>query len=527
VADERIQPVPGATPPQKPSVPTVVPAPRPGSPIGLIFWTFFDFVIILATTAIACTICSLLMYDDAEYCTYRWMQAIGIQPNYVGLGDRQEKAANRYRYRDYLECTELPSDDVQLEAWLAEQPDLLEPSVRRYPEYIEDTRITQVQVSYSGDKGRSTLPIPWERFGYKAHPKSTYWVHVSATPEFSYLPSDAEFRLFTLAWMQLGLLFAGLFRVFRNRKLALPSTTGKAPWNDFWGILLGIVIGLLGGGIYWLYEQALMHWGGASLHGWSAWRTMVAVGWNGPQDYAPAGWNNVKPHHGVIAALFITCVGGAVVQEIYFRNGLLKMWSARGYAGMGLILSSFLGSLIFLDVTYLPVSLAMAFVLGWLYQRTQSLTGPLLAHVISYALVLCIIFGAIPSLPHPAIVLPGEWSPQPTKVDEATVVWPTYGLTFDRGGGIEKNHLTHKDPVPDIFVIRPTTREYPRRYEWISRDTIRIRYQKDTYISNSRVLHIEVMHQDFRVSVDKHELILTPVDGEGKAVPLRYRRYFP
>jgi hypothetical protein len=285
------------------------------------------------------------------------------------------------------------------------------------------------------------------------------------------------------------------------------------------GVFLGLGVGLLLGGLYYAYDQALLHWRGPPDERLAYWHCLASAGWNIPPESAPWFWRGVEPHWLVTLSMFIVGVGVPLVQQLYFR-GLQSMWWGNGLPRAGAVVSTLLGSLFILDWYYLPIALLAGGLFAWLYAYTRTGLAPVIAHLLLNACVIAVIFGLLPLTKHPVNLLPGRWeADQPTrKVGDVTVFEAPQPMRFYRGGWVDDGRY-RTDGLRHSY--------YPQRYRWIGPDTIRIRFQHSTLDHDKKTILNEVFHADYQVGVGTAELTLTPVDGAGPpGLPTRYHRKF-
>src|SRR5262245_14566161 len=148
----------------------------------------------------------------------------------LGLPVSEADAVAPWRYHLALECTALPGDDRALEAWLRDQPGVHSVSVRREalpgkpqgqkekaggPQGEKEKVVTQ----FFGPAKLQKPDVPWQQLGYRPGQPSPQSLWTSVAPALTYNSTDAELRLLCLGSLQAGLLIAGLFRTWQNRKL--------------------------------------------------------------------------------------------------------------------------------------------------------------------------------------------------------------------------------------------------------------------------------------------------------------------
>ena len=80
-------------------------------------------------------------------------------------------------------------------------------------------------------------------------------------------------------------------------------------------------------------------------------------------------------------------------QVIYFSGGLLRMWTASGWTGAGILVTTLLGAVLTLDWHFLPVAVVVSLCIALITLWTRSLLAPLLAMLILSHAVAGTTFG--------------------------------------------------------------------------------------------------------------------------------------
>ena len=441
-----------------------------------------------------------LTSPSAAWGTLRALHAIGLPLDKLGLQARVDREIT-WRFEVRAHCLATPADDAALLEWLRKQPDIERVSVeRRKLRAPQDQGETErVGVQYFGAEGSRRLDVPWEELGYRlGKPQPNVWWY-RMSPDECYTPADKQVALIVVASLMIGGFVVGIVRMWRNRKL-----DSVAPVSDASGLLSGILLGGVLAALYWLYQQAVLHWGGPVPALAPSWSSLPISAVDMRRPGIPVSLRAVEPH-----PFLLGMVGAGTflfpVAMMVFVWGVFRRWTHAGWVKTGCVLAAAATAGLFLSWSHFPIWFVIILVLTWLGQRTQSLGPPLVALILVLAAVVGTVFGAIPSLSHPVTQLPGPWRP---------VVGPGR-VVFSHGGGAASSDLV-EDSAQPLLIMRSAW-----HYDWIANDTIRLTWARHSQNNARTTFTSDWVHEDYKVNVDWEELTLTRVsDG----VAQKFRR---
>jgi membrane protease YdiL (CAAX protease family) len=499
----------------------------------LVGWTVFDLgLALLIGTGLAIAVFAVMFpYRPARELAFcRGLNSLGVPLTAPGLREKYDRASSEWRYALEVDCQATPADDQRLVDWLKDQSTFELEKIERLPSVRgSGATAARVQLSLIGPKGQKTLDVPWERLGYKIVAWPPLWI--AHGPFMQDGPPLAVFRLMLVGFLQIGFLVVGLVRWWRNRRVAAEP----APRGEGQALLAALGVAVLLTGLFWAYVQAGRHFFGPAS-GLAYYLTFIpSAGWFMPLPYQ-GPMMTVQPPFLQLVAGVVMVLGFPLAQELFFRGGMLGMWTRTGWFKAGAVLTAVAAALLLLDWTIFPVVLVAGLALAWLYHWSRSLLATLLAHITFNAAILCMVFGLIPSLPHPVEQLCGVWEevsaeipkvpgksdgkPQPPKPAGDQAVVPVKLLDFTaltvpleieflRGGTIRGGRVVSKD-------VQLT----PQRYEWVGQDEIEVRWERVEHVG-PMAINVTLDLVRYKVAVSWKELTLTR-QTDGKV--FRYRR---
>lgn len=351
--------------------------------------------------------------------------------------------------------------------------------------------------------------VPWEKLGYRPAPSAeVYWRRHA--PFIIDGPPRAVFVLIYLGFLHLGFFAVGVVRWARNRRAAVgPPPRGEGQKLP---AAVGVAVGLLG--LTWLYAQALRSLLGPTSGLADYARVLPSVGWLMPLQHQQV-MMTVQPPWIQLVAGVVVALGAPLAQEVFFRGGLLGMWSAAGRFRAGAVLTAAVAAALVRDWAAFPVTLAGGLAMAWLYGWSRTL----LAHVLLNAGLLCLVYGLIPSLPEPVDQLCGQW---------AGAVHPDEAARVRRLNEASAGLFVRAGRPPDVEFLRggmvkggrrqtitgrgSMTLE-PRWYAWADREHIDVRWERTEQEGRQVTVTLEVVR--YRVAVGWDELTLTR-DADGQ-----------
>ena len=162
-------------------------------------------------------------------------------------------------------------------------------------------------------------------------------------------PPPAAYRLIFLGFLQIGFFLVGLVRWWRNRRVTTeppPRAEGQAL-----PVAIGVALGLTG--LFWVYLQAVRSWFAPSMGLAEYWNYIPSVGWFMPLPFQGV-MMTVQPPWLQLVVGVIAVLGAPLAQELFFRGGLLGMWTVAGRFRAGAVLSSLAAAVLLLDWTTFP-----------------------------------------------------------------------------------------------------------------------------------------------------------------------------
>jgi hypothetical protein len=434
----------------------------------------------------------------------------------MGLQERLDRATT-WRFTVSAHCVEVPADDAALLDWLGKNaPDLKELAVKREPVTKPRTQGEKqyVDVSYSGPADAKRLEVPWKELGYQlGQPDPTVWWFRMA-PELRYTPADPQLQLIVMNSLMAGLFTVGIVRMWRNRRRDAGEQLADAP-----GLLAGAGVGFGLAALYWLYHQAALHWGGATVGMSPCWQSLPISGVDINSSVVPDFWRGVQPHPFLLLMIVTSTILFPVAQMVFIW-GVFRRWTHGGWVKTGCVLAAAVTASLTMAWYYLPVLFVSVLVLVWFGNRAGSMGWPLTALIVWCTLVVGMAFGAVPSLTHPVNQLPGKWErvvvPVNLVIGLALNTPEEEPLVFLHGGGAESGDM-------DIQVDRILTSRSAWHYEWVGDDTIELVWRLEVQDHNTKTFTTVWVRENYRVEVSWQELTLTPV-GEGQAMKFRRMR---
>jgi membrane protease YdiL (CAAX protease family) len=501
----------------------------------LVGWTVFDLVLaLLIGTGLAIAVfATMFPYRPARELAFCYgLNSLGVPLSAPGLRETYERVSGEWRYTFELNCHVTPADDQALEDWLRGQGAFAVEHVwRRRTRYSSGVTSALVSISLIGPKGRELPEVPWEQLGYKPASSPPYWE--AHGPFMQDGPPRAAFLLIYLAFLQVGFAVVGLFRWWRNRRVA----SGAPPRGEGQSLPVAVGVGLVLAGLLWATLQAVRFLLGPVTSQQAFLHYVPSVAWFMPPRASAMGPMVTVPLPFLQLVVGVIIVLGApLVQELFFRGGMVGMWASANRFWAGAVLSALTSALLILDWTLLPVLLVAGLALAWLYRWSGSLLAPLLAHILFNAAMLCMIYGLIPSLPHPVEQLCGQWTeveivdpkgqgkdaggiPPPKRADDQTVtrLMLVDSLTSNKRPEIE---FLRGGTIRGGRVVSKSVQLTPLRYEWVGPDEIEVRWERNEIVSTmTDVVTLEFVR--YKVAVNWDELTLT---RKSDGMVFRYRR---
>ncbi len=96
-----------------------------------------------------------------------------------------------------------------------------------------------------------------------------------------------------------------------------------------------------------------------------------------------------------LTTLIVVAVIAPLAEEVLFRGVLYRWLRERIGIGFALVLSSLAFSVVHGVVALIPAIAVLGLILGWVYERTQSIWTPILVHAIYNAIVTTILYAAL------------------------------------------------------------------------------------------------------------------------------------
>jgi membrane protease YdiL (CAAX protease family) len=460
--------------------------------------------------------------QDLTYC--HGLHSLGVPYTAPGLHEKYERASNEWNYHLYLDCRTTPADDAALMEWLRTHVDLGIDQVRRYRiDHPSQQTAVRMDIGLVGPEGHELPEVPWEQLGYRAAEGENPYSMVHA-PFVLGMPPPAVFVLIYLGCLQIGLVVVGLVRWWRNRRVA----SEPPPRGEGHALPAAIGLAVVLTGLFWLYLQAVRAILGPG-HGLAGyWSTIPSIGWMMPLGKQGVMMTVQPPFLQLVAAVAIV-LGAPLAQALFFRGGMLGMWTAAQRFRTGVVLSALASAVLLLDWIFLPVTIVMGLVLAWFYRWSRSLPVVLLTHILLNAALLCMAYGLIPSLPNQADQLCGQWQGVAESTKVITNQTPDGGMTivtqfpappnieFLRGGTVKGGRLEKRGNT-DKGVARGV-RLTPVWYEWVDKEHIDVSWERWDRLNRTITITLEIVR--YKVSVDWSELTMT---GEGNDQVFRYRR---
>jgi membrane protease YdiL (CAAX protease family) len=500
----------------------------------LIGWTVFDLgLALLIGTALGLGVFAIMFpYRPAQELAFCYgLHHLGVPLTTPGLRDKYERASSEWRYFQELDCRTTPASDQALVDWLRDNTDFeLEEIKRGRTEWASKSTAAKLSVTLIGPEGRDRPEVPWVQLGYQPATWPPLWS--AHGPFMQDGPPRASFLLLYLGCLQIGFCAVGLLRWWRNRWKASPLELPPRREGQALLVTLGVAGGLAA--LFWVHLQAVRYLFGPAVSQSGYLPFIPSAAWLMPLPYQSL-WMTVQPPGLQLVIGVIVVLGGPLTQELFFRGGLLGMWTGANRFRTGAVLSALIPALLMLDWTIFPVLLVAGLALAWLYRWSRSLLATLIAHIVFNAAILAMVFGLIPSLPHQIDLLCGQWvevavvdpknpppnpegSPTelrgdrevvPLELTDYTAVVPPPEIEFLRGGTIRGGRVVSKD-------VQLT----PIRYEWVDEDVIEVRWERETIIKPMK-LTTTLEFIRYKVAVDWKTLTLTRAsDG----MVFRYRR---
>jgi membrane protease YdiL (CAAX protease family) len=443
---------------------------------------------------------------------YRAVEAVGINPAWLGLQEQHERTAALFRYEMNLEVpagVQAPADDLVLAGWLREKASWAQVEVLRKP--IPGGELVVARTL--APQGLSQPQVPWKDLGYTKPDKSRYYDWEIHQPENPYLTPPQELLLCQVCYLHLGLFVVGVWRMIANRKLEQPqpSWEGKA-------VFAGIGIGFGLAALAWLSTQALLLGFGPRVALGSFWRCLPSIGWNIMLEEVPVpSWHGADPHPILMWLALAIGLGFPAVQEIYFRGGLLPRWAAAGYVKTGSLIAAVVAGVLMLDWVYFPLFFVVGLILCWLTHWTRSGFSSFIANLLFFVSLVGISFGMIPSLPALSERVSGRWQLAGEPGAAQVLGFERQPVQLVRGGSVRTPVVTIESQENGIGL---RTRLTPLRYDWLDDERIRVRTRQARGGSDG-ILNVQTIFEEYRVRVDGNELILTRVPGGQE---MKYRR---
>jgi membrane protease YdiL (CAAX protease family) len=499
----------------------------------LIGWTVLDLVLaVLIGSSLAILVFAFMFpYRPARELSFCYgLRSLGVPLTAPGLREKYDRVSGEWRYHLWLDCQATPADDQALVAWLRDHTSFeLEEIERLKSERASGGTSAEVEITLIGPKGSDRVEVPWERLGYKPISWPPTWQ--AHGPFMQDGPPPAGYLLIYLGFLQIGLFVVGLLRWWRNRRVASEAP----PRGEGQSLLASFGVAVVLAALFWAQVQAVRYLFGPAVSERLYWNYIPSVGWFMPRGTNLGVMATVEPPFLQLVVGVVAVLGAPLAHELFFRGGMLGMWMAANRFRAGTVLSALVSALLFLDWTVFPVMLLAGFALAWLYRWSRSLLAPLLAHILFNAGALCVVYGLIPSLPHPVDQLCGQWQevaafdpkdvgkggevPSPPPAGEQKVVKleltgyssivPLPEIEFLRGGTIRGGRVVTKD-------VRLT----PQRYEWVGPDEIEVRWERAEHVGAMDVT-VTLEFIRYKVAVTWKDLTLTR-QSDGKV--FRYRR---
>jgi membrane protease YdiL (CAAX protease family) len=500
----------------------------------LVGWTVFDLgLALLIGTSLALTAFAFMFpYRPARELAFCYgLNSLGVPLSAPGLRDKYDRASSEWIYTLEQDCHATPTDDQALLDWLRSQaPFDVEKTERLPSRRSSGATAATVRVTLIGPPGRELLEVPWEQLGYKPASLPPFWG--AHEPFVQDGPPSASFLLIYLGFLQIGFGAVGLFRWWRNRRVAPDAP----PRGEGQSLLLALGVAVMLAGLFWANLQAVRYLFGPATSQQDYLQYVPSVGWFMTRGGKIDPMMTVPLPFMQLVVGVVIVLGAPLAQELFFCGGMLGMWMAAHRFWAGAVLSALTGAVLILDWTLLPVLLVAGLALAWLYRWSGSLLSPLLAHILFNAAMLCTVYGLIPSLPHQVDLLCGRWeevevadpkgrgrgagkTPPPRPADEEKVSRVKQvdilarkqqpEIEFLLGGTIRGGRVASKD-------VQLT----PQRYEWVGQDEIEVRWERLEIVGDMTVkVTLEIVR--YKVAVDWDELTLTRA-SDGKV--FRYRR---
>lgn len=388
-------------------------------------------------------------------------------------------------------AADLPATDDRLKEWLEAQPGVSNARITRRTEsqWVLERFHYDTYLSLRYDRAGHLGPVivDWRGFGYRP-PRDRVGPTGGAfgEPKFSVGHARGVLWLIGVACAHGAVLVVLLLRVavglIRGRRTLPPEavgTVGTAQAIVYVLIAAVVVVGLV---VFHerLVTKLIPH---ATARGW------VWFSWT--------DWINKEA---VGQRILVAFLAGPLAVQLFVRYLLAARWRAAGRPIVAVPLSAVLLAALWLDVSLVPLGLAVGAVLGWLASRGVSAVGLIALHaIVNSVLFSFLLSGSQPPSGHdPRLV--GTWVPVGT--NEKT----PDRLEFTANGGL---NLTAEHP-PDFFDgPAGRTRTVNGYYLFIDRDLVLVRG-----IGMGKV----------RIAFEGDELVVAPAEGANIDRAERFKR---
>lgn len=185
-------------------------------------------------------------------------------------------------------------------------------------------------------------------------------------------------KILILLGVQTGLLFVIVYLVVVFWRGVPWRDLGFVPLPEKWGIRAAAIALLsfpLVGLITWIQQQIT----GEKLQ--NPQMELIA-----PAEFSLSAY---------LMTLLVVAIVAPVAEEVLFRGVLYRWLRERIGIVFALILSSLIFSVVHGVVALIPAIAVLGLILGWIYERTQSIWAPILVHGIYNAIVTTILYVAL------------------------------------------------------------------------------------------------------------------------------------